>query len=58
MRKEKAEKTVKSYLIFTLLPVAKLFNVAIGEEERNRIIKDRKESYPTIPVYWAEVQEG
>ena len=50
---------MKNYLVFTVNhPIAKLFNVYEGEEERDRIIAQYKATYPSISVYWPEVQEG
>ena len=50
---------MKNYLVFTVNhPIAKLFNVYEGEEERDRIIAQYKATYPSISVYWLEVNEA
>ncbi len=35
-----------------------LDDVAEGESERDRILAYHKATYPSIPVYWHEVQEA
>jgi len=50
---------MKNYLVFTVNhTIAALFRVIEGEKERDRIIAHYKAAYPSIPVYWQEVQEG
>lgn len=48
---------MKNYLVFTIRPTYK-FNVVQGEEERDRVIEDHKKLFPSLPIYWVEVQEG
>jgi len=48
---------MKKYLVFTVQPIAPIFNV-MGKEERDQIIEYYAKAYPSIPVYWQEVQEG
>jgi hypothetical protein len=57
MTKLKESNTMKNYLVFTVNHVPHLFNV-VGEKERDQTIERYARTYPSIPVWVAEVKEG
>jgi len=50
---------MKNYIVSTVdHPIAKLFNIYEGEEERDKVIAHYKDTYQGIVICWWEVQIG